>query len=279
METETDFGQILMDILESGRIPLPVFNPIAIKVQQLIESNPDIGKIIEMVSMDSKLSAAVLQAVNSPFYGLSVKRKTVSDAVNYLGLEESGNVVISAALSGNFASKDEQMQPYMARLWKHNLGCAIACQWLAKDLEKEISSTAFLAGMLHDFGKLTLLSAVEKAKREKQMAQVPITDHLIAETFLRFHTEQGFLTLTQMHLPEEYCVVARDHHIPLGDMDKDNHLLLLIRSADTLTKEVGLCATGDPMERDMGNDGGISALGPETLAQCREYLMTRMRIC
>ena len=265
-----------MEILEAGKIPLPVFNPIAIKVQQLIESNPDLSRIIEMVSMDSKLSAAVLQAVNSPFYGLSVKKKTVSDAIHYLGLEESGNVVISAALSGNFASRDEQMQPYMASLWKHNLGCAIACQWLAKDLDTEISSTAFLAGMLHDFGKLTLLSAMERAKREKRMAQIPVTDHLIAEVFSRFHSQQGYLTLTEMHLPEEYCMVARDHHSI--DSDTENRLLLLVQWADMLTKEVGLSATGDPIEYMDMEKGLLPGLEEEKLSACRKYLKAKMKI-
>lgn len=276
MEEETDFGQILTAILEAGKIPLPVFNPIAIKVQRLIQTNPDLGRIIEMVSMDSKLSAAVLQAVNSPFYGLSVKKKTVSDAIHYLGLEESGNVVISAALSGNFASRDEQMQPYMASLWKHNLGCAIACQWLAKDLDTEISSTAFLAGMLHDFGKLTLLSAVERAKRDKRMAQIPVTDHLIADVFSRFHTQQGYQTLTKMHLPEEYCMVARDHHNI--DLATENRLLLLVRSADMLAKEVGLSATSDPMEYMDANKVSRSGLEEETLSECRNYLKAKMKI-
>ncbi len=161
METDIDFGRILTEILESGKVPLPVFNPIAIKVQQLIKGNPDLGKISELVSMDSKLSAAVLQTVNSPFYGLTSKKKTVADAINYLGLDESGNVVVSASLSGNFVSKDEKLQHYMAKLWKHNLACAIACQWLAKEMNNEISAMAFLSGMLHDFGKLTLLAAIE----------------------------------------------------------------------------------------------------------------------
>lgn len=278
METDIDFRIIVAEILDSGKIPLPVFNPIAIKVQQVIKSNPDLSKIVELVSMDSKLSAAVLQTVNSPFYGLTTKKKTVADAINYLGLEESGNVVVSAALSGNFASKDEQLQPYMAKLWKHNLGCAIACQWIAKENNGDISSMAFLSGMLHDFGKLTLLSAIGRAKRHKKMAQLPITDHLVAQTFAKFHTDEGYRTLGKMHLPEEYCFVARDHHLPYTDMDDPNGLLPLTRTADLLTKEIGLCATEDPMERmDIDQQGG-SAFNAETLVECRQYITQKMRL-
>ena len=278
MGTEIDFGQIVIEIINSGDVPLPVFNPIAIKVQKLIKSSPALGKIIELVSMDSKLSAAVLQTVNSPFYGLTTKKKTVSDAINYLGLEESGNVVVSAALSGNFASKDDQLRPYMAKLWKHNLGCAIACQWLAKEMKNEISSMAFLSGMLHDFGKLTLLSAIQKSRRKKEMAQIPITDHLIAETFGKFHTEQGYRTLSEMNLPEEYCIVARDHHMEFADMDDENGLLKLTKTADVLTKEVGLSATEDALEFSDVSQKMSSECNGELLVDCKKYLMTKMRI-
>jgi HD-like signal output (HDOD) protein len=278
MKKEIDFGQIVIEIVKSGNIPLPVFNPIAIKVQKLIEDNPDLGKIIELVSMDSKLSAAVLQTVNSPFYGLSIPKKTVSDAINYLGLEESGNVVVSAALSGNFTSKDEQLRPYMAKLWKHNLGCAIACQWLAKEMDDELSSMAFLSGMLHDFGKLTLLSAIQRSKRQKEMAQIPVTDHLIAETFAKFHAEQGYRTLSEMNLPQEYCIVARDHHMEFPNMDDENSLLRLTKTADIITKEIGLSATEVAAEAMDVSQKTSSGIDGELLADCKEYLMIKMRL-
>jgi len=270
-----DFGDIVLNIIHDGKIPLPVFNPIAIKVQQLIERKPDLSEIIDAVSVDSKLSAAVLQAVNSPFYGLGVKKKTVSDAIFYLGLEESGNVVVSAALSGNFASKDQQIQPYMAKLWKHNLGCAIGCQWLSNRLGKELNSTSFLAGMLHDFGKLSLLSAIEKSKRDKRLALIPITDRLICETLSRLHTEQGFTTLTKMNLPEEYCVVARDHHLPQENLAKEDRLLVFVRAADTICNEVGLGVTDDAANMEAQT---FSGLEKEILEECKAYIKNKMRI-
>ena len=280
MEKEMDFGDVVLGIIRDGKTKLPVFNPIAIKVQQLIERRPDLGEIIDAVSVDSKLSAAVLQAVNSPFYGLGVKKKTVGDAIHYLGLEESGNVVVSAALSGNFASRDKQMQPYMAKLWKHNLGCAIGCQWLSNNHEKELNSRAFLAGMLHDFGKLTLLSGIEKARRDKRLAHVPITDRLISETLYRLHAEQGFITLTKMNLPEEYCAVARDHHFPQESLDKGDRLLVFVRAADMICNEVGLCVSGEAenMEGSELGGGSFLGLGKEILDECAAYIKEKMRL-
>lgn len=280
MEKEMDFGDIVLDVIHEGKTPLPVFNPIAIKVQQLVERKPDLSEIIDTVSVDSKLSAAVLQAVNSPFYGLGVKKKTVSDAIYYLGLEESGNVVVSAALSGNFSSKDKQMQPYMAKLWKHNLGCAIGCQWLSNSLEKEMNSTAFLAGMLHDFGKLTLLSAIEKVKRDKRLSLIPITDRLICETLSKLHTEQGFRTLTKMNLPEEYCVVARDHHLPQEHLEKEDRLLVFVRTADMICNEVGLGVSEDVENMEWREVEGQAFLGleQEIIEECKAYTKEKMRI-
>ena len=222
MQKEIDFGDIVLSIIDGGKVATPVFNPIALKVQQLIARDPEISEIIEMVSLDSKLSAAVLQAVNSPFYGLGVKKQTVSDAIHYLGIKESGNVVVSAALSNNFSSKDKQIQPYMLQLWKHHLGCAIGTQWLSNTFQKDLNSKAFLAGMLHDFGKLMLLSAIEKAGKDRSLGLPPLTNRLIYETLSMLHAEQGFKILTEMHLPEDYCEVARDHHLPYAQIDKAN---------------------------------------------------------
>jgi HD-like signal output (HDOD) protein len=280
MEREIDFGNIVLGIIEKGKIPAPVFNPIAIKIQQLVATGPEIGEIVEMVSLDSKLSASVLQTVNSPFYGLITKKKTVADAITHLGVKESGNVVTSATLSKNFTSNDKQMQPFMLQLWRHNLGCAIGTQWLCNIVHEELSAQAFLAGLLHDFGKLILLSAIEKAKKDRTLGLPPLTNQLIYETLSKFHADQGFNLLEEMKLPQEYCSVARDHHLTYKNIDKKNVLLNLVQIANMVCKEVGIGMSIDDLETDLleTNEAKLLGLRKETSEKLKEYMKMKMRI-
>jgi len=280
MGEEIDFGNIVLEIIEKGKIPTPVFNPIAIKVQQLIASRPEIDEIVEMVSVDSTLSAAVLQAVNSSFYGLIVKKKTVSDAIKHLGVKESGNVVVSATLSKNFRTNDSQMQPFMSQLWMHNLCCAVGTQWLSNTFHEGLNAQAFLAGLLHDFGKLILLSAIVKAKTDRKLGLPPLTSQLIYETLSKLHADEGFKLLTKMNLPEEYCVVARDHHLIYKNIDKENLILIMVRFSNMLSKEVdlGMSMNDDRIELLETSEAKFLQLEKEDFEKFKGYVKEKMKI-
>ncbi len=110
-------------------------------------STEEIGSIIEK---DQVLAAKVLRLANSPFYGFPSRIGSVPHAVIVLGF----NVVKGLTLCASALSimKDAGMD----QLWRHSLGVAITANLLATRMEIKNSEELFVAGLLHDIGKVVL---------------------------------------------------------------------------------------------------------------------------
>jgi HD-like signal output (HDOD) protein len=131
----------------------------------------------------------------------------------------------------------------MKKLWQHSAGCALAANWLAKRCKfADLSSHAFFAGLLHDVGKLFVLMVIEQVKRKN--TTLAMTNALFLEALDTLHTKQGFSLMQQWHMPEQYCLIVRDHHEP--DVDAKNYLLLIVRLADMACHKLGITLNPEP---------------------------------
>ena len=114
----------------------------------------------------------------------------------------------------------------MGKLWRHSVGCAIGANWLAKQTGfQNLAHEAFIAGLLHDVGKLLILKVIDDLRASGHIANPP-SDKLLDE------------------VPEEYCQIARDHHIE--DFDCSNVLIVLVRLADHMCHKIGIGLWKDP---------------------------------
>jgi HD-like signal output (HDOD) protein len=117
---------------------------------------------------------------------------------------------------------------FVTKLWQHSAGNALAANWIARRCNfDDLAGQAFFAGLLHDIGKLFLLTVIEQANLRKSGK---MTQALLLEVVDSLHTREGYALMKRWNMPEEYCVVVRDHHHPV--LDVKNTLLVLIRLAD-----------------------------------------------
>ena len=116
----------------------------------------------------------------------------------------------------------------MRKLWQHSVGTAMGYNGCPGDVGWMNSrSPAFFAGLFHDVGKLFVLMVADQMKEKNK--NLPITNALLMEVLNLLHTDQGYRLMKQWNLPEEYCVITRNHHDI--DCDGKNLLLLLVRLA------------------------------------------------
>jgi len=125
---------------------------------QLIQacSNPDISsqELSKLAASDPVLTAELLRVVNSPFFGLSRQVQSISHAVTVLGLRALRNYVL--CLSVRDAINKEAIPNFnMDEFWEDSLRRAVVAQSLAKVTGADVED-GFTAGMLQDFGLLTL---------------------------------------------------------------------------------------------------------------------------
>jgi type II secretory ATPase GspE/PulE/Tfp pilus assembly ATPase PilB-like protein/HD-like signal output (HDOD) protein len=212
------------EFLDEPGSDLPVFDRTALLVhQEATKADPDTDKVISYIVQDQVLVAEVLKVANSSFFRGIKKISRIQDAVVRIGLREVVNCVMMATQRKNYSSRNPFVQQYTATLWKHSVACAYGAQWLAKRCNHaELAPEAFIAGLLHDVGKLLVLKAlVSVSERDKEAPRITKT---AADEFLdTMHPECGFLLLEKWNLPESYCQVCRDHH--RRDYDQGNSLL------------------------------------------------------
>ena len=245
MNTDRPLVEMIQNHVSTKRVKLPAFNGTALRIQkEIAKEEPDTRLIEKSIVSDQSLTGEVLRVSNSSFYrGLS-QVATVRDAIIRLGSKEVSNIVTLVALQHNFKSKDPIVHKIMGKLWRHSVGCAMGASWLAKQTGfQTICHETFVAGLLHDVGKLFILKAIDDMRISRKIDQRP-ANTLIDEAMQKLHTEQGSLLLNHWNLPEKYCRIARDHHIE--DFDCNNILLVLVRLANHICHKKGIALNEDP---------------------------------
>jgi HD-like signal output (HDOD) protein len=245
MEAESSLVGMIDHFVESKKVKLPAFNATALRIQkEVAKAEPDSRLIEKLIVSDQSLTGEVLSVSNSSFYKGLTQVATVRDAIIRMGNIEVSNIVSLVALQHNFRSKIPAMHKIMGKLWRHSVGCAIGANWLARQTGfQALAHETFIAGLLHDVGKLYVLKVVDDMKASREIENLP-PDTVIDELMQRLHTEQGYALMAQWNLPEKYCQVARDHH--LAEFDGSNFLLVLVRLANQVCHKMGIGLIEDP---------------------------------
>lgn len=204
-------------------------------------STEEIGSIIEK---DQVLAAKVLRLANSPFYGFPSRIGSVPHAVIVLGF----NVVKGLTLCASALSimKDAGMD----QLWRHSLGVAITANLLATRLEIKNSEELFVAGLLHDIGKVVLyVKWPEVGTRIKDALQAGGDRSLLdveQEVTGLSHADIGGCLANAWHLPITLREPILYHHNPT--LAKEAALqTAIVHVADILVKGLACGNPGDDM--------------------------------
>jgi HD-like signal output (HDOD) protein len=123
----------------------------------------DIAKII---GQDLAMTAKMLQLVNSAFFGLYQKVETPERAVTLLGLDTVKALVLGVQIFSEM--KHGKNAALIDMLWKHSMSVGVMAKKIiqAETDDTSLSGDTFLAGILHDLGKLLLLSKMRERYRE-----------------------------------------------------------------------------------------------------------------
>ncbi|KJS02373.1 MAG: hypothetical protein VR65_05515 [Desulfobulbaceae bacterium BRH_c16a] len=238
MQQSKSFIDVITECIESDSVVLPVFSSAALRVQQeLVKKEPDMKVVENILVGDQSLSSQILQMANSAFYHGLVEILTVRAAIIRLGMQEVGRIALLVASRNQFRSKDKELNQIMKQLWQHSVGCALGVRWLAKRCKfDELENHVFFAGLFHDVGKLFVLMVVDQLRNKNK--ELPVTHALLLESMSSLHAEQGYNLMKKWNMPEEYCLVTRDHH--RSDYDTRNYMLLLVRLANMACSKLGI---------------------------------------
>lgn len=186
-----------------------LFPQSATQVRQVVDDpKATLNDLEKVVQLDPALSAQLLKVANSPYFGVAREVSTVRGALMLLGFDATRNMAMALAmltLSQSGKSSGE-------RLLEHALEVALGARLLAEGADRELASEVFVAGLLHDLGRLVLSSVA--ADRYEPLAHLE-GDELVAaerEEFGFDHGALGAACLEDWRLPSQICLALRYHH-------------------------------------------------------------------
>ncbi len=235
-------------IAETARKPgthLPVFNPVALEVQKLISDDQvPVSRIESTLLRDPALSAQVLRMANSSMYaGLSTVT-TLRQALTRVGAQQVMRLVLAAAQVSLYQSHHPLFKKHLSEMWKAAYASAIGAAWIAhRSSHGEMAEQAFVAGLLHNVGKLVVLRSIEKLVLDKGL-EGPLPDAVAEEMIEALHCEFGYELMQRWNLPEIYCVIGRDHHAE--KCDTGNVLMVAVRLVDEVCRKMGIGCPAEP---------------------------------
>jgi len=243
--TEKSLLERVDEHLRSRDAHLPVIDEIGMEVRRVVASGDfDLREVESLINKDQALAAAVLRGANSAFYRGIQKVLTVGEAVARIGARQVANLVLLETQRKNFVSDSRQLRELFRALWRHSVACAAGAEWLARRLHfQEMADHAFVAGLLHDLGKLLLLRVIDELQAE-ELGQAALTEHLIRELLQSLHADRGAALMEAWELPEIYTRVAREHHAE--SFDPDDVLLVVVRLVDRACARLGIGMTHEP---------------------------------
>ncbi len=224
-------------------------------VQQVVQLTSDINAsakdIVRVIEYDPVMTVKVLKAINSSFYGLPQKITSVQKAVVHIGMNTIKNIALSVAAMG-MLNANNQSNFNTADFLLHSLTTAAIGKILAERLGLSSSqcSDCFVAGLLHDFGKVVFAEfmpddfklALEKSKQQ----QLPL--HQTELEFIGLtHAQAGKMLAEKWELSEELIDAIAYHHMlePSQNVLRD-----CVFAANQVSKQMQFGDGGNPLIDD-----------------------------
>lgn len=164
----------------------------------------------DIVMYDQSLTIKILALVNSAYYGFSQQISSISIALSLLGMVKVKNIIVAVAMKPMMSNQGDK------ELWKHSMRVAAGCEYLANVTKIMDSDEAFIAGFVHDVGKLVLHMSNEKLYTKVSAAVNDGADIIDAEHkyFDSDHVKTGSLLAKRWQLPILLANIISYHHNP-----------------------------------------------------------------
>jgi HD-like signal output (HDOD) protein len=214
----------------------------------------DAKQVADLVRSDPAVAASLLRIANSAVFGGLQKVTDLKQAIARLGLRQVNGIVTALQVKGNFTHDSAGKRDILHALWDHSVASAFAARRLAQRLEVD-AEEAFLAGLLHDAGRLLVLKAIDRFESE---LDAPPTRAVLDELMEVLHARLGYTALSRWKIPESCARIALRHEeFPKDD---DEPLLSCIQAADLITAKLGFHLKPAP-DVDLLHQEAVARLG------------------
>lgn len=208
------YKQKLQRVLTS----LPPFSPILNRlIASLASEDVRFSDLSSLIEKDTVLSGHVLRLVNSAAMARRSRINSIAHAVSVLGIVRLRNFLLSLSIARLWQNTKTVPPWNMANFNLHGAAVAQLSDLIAQNSQCQYPEGAFLAGLLHDYGKLLIAAAlpIEFSTIMKKVSKDGMSLLEAEKSVIGFtHPELSSLTLKTWNLPEEIVRAVEYHHDP-----------------------------------------------------------------
>ena len=237
------------------------YGPVLQEIEQALQSPQcNLSTIGDAIEKDPDLTARLLRLANSPFFGFASRLSTVSEAVSLLGIQQIQDMIVASSVLEQFKGVPDNLVNKDS-FWRHSLAVGITARLLAMERRLPKPDKFFVAGLLHDVGRLVLLSqsaewaqaVFELYQREKMLLREAEKKILGYD-----HQQIGAELLQSWSYPPALVQAVAFHHAPNQSVSKLDAAVVHI--ADHLVNAMGIGSSGEQFVPPL-DDKAWAALG------------------
>jgi putative nucleotidyltransferase with HDIG domain len=207
------------------------------------DPNAEALDFVQVLEADEGLSARILKIANSVFYDRGGGSRTIIEAVNVVGTSELRNLLNATILAGLFPAKHW----LRAEFWGHNVGTAITARSVARSVLPSKSDRVFLAGLMHDVGKLLMLQQhgdnYARVVKQGLVEGIPAIEAEVQQYSFN-HSQVGQMVAEKWKFSGELLDAIGSHHKPWKDLQSDS-LTAIVKLSDLISHAESYGTTKD----------------------------------
>ena len=215
---------------------LPTLPTVVSKMIDMVDNpNTSAGSLAALISTDQALTARILKMANSAYYGFSREISTVNMAIVVMGFNAVKEMGLSLSVFDMFKDMPESNNFDVTAYWQHCAAVGVASKLMTKKYKPAIAGEVFVAGLLHDIGKVIINQYLPKEYQEIADSYRETGDLTAAEIDWVgvAHGEIGGWLADRWRFPQVISDIIQFHHKP-WESKKDPVLSAIVGLADHL---------------------------------------------
>ncbi|HVO17934.1 MAG TPA: HDOD domain-containing protein [Anaeromyxobacter sp.] len=257
---EALLDQTIAELLARDAIDFPPYPAIALRIGALVRAGDyGLDELARLVTSDQSLATDVLRVANSAGYSHGIPTASVAQAVARVGAEELARVALASALGATALARGPLAN--LRRLaWRDALSSALLCRELARTRGLP-GDDAFTCGLLHDFGRVIAIGAIERIAAGQRLAR-PMSAEFWNRVVDRHHVALGVTLAARWELPHLVIDAVALHHEETDQGAESPAILDVIRTVDPL---VGLLRDRSHLQASLDAVGKLTREDGEAL--------------
>lgn len=231
MSQQDSLVRILKQRIDAGEVQLPVFDSVALRIHREVrEGSMDADGLCLLMEKDPALVSELMKMANSSYFAGLGDIRNLREAIVRLGMNQVASIVMTGAQKRLYSASVGAFRSRLLKLWQHTLAVGKLSKWLAgRTGNAALAEEVFVVGILHDIGKLSLLTIIEELGQDNSL----LFDRQDVDRVLQDmgHTH-GATLLMRWQLPDTYSQAVL-HHLEMS-ANVDDAMAGILRLANQI---------------------------------------------